>query len=109
MHVIGHMIFGLIVGVVAKLIFPGHDPGGIIVTMLLGIAGAWVGGFIGRALGWYGPSHPAGFIMAVIGALILLFVYHLVVGRSTSASVRQPRPSVSIFLAMRNASSSDCS
>ena len=121
MHVIGHMIFGLIVGIIAKWIFPGPQPGGIIVTILLGIAGAWLGGFIGRALGWYGPGHPAGFIMAIVGALILLWVYHLATGSSRSAMLHRERPaavaryadaatpSLSIFFAIRNASSSDCS
>jgi uncharacterized membrane protein YeaQ/YmgE (transglycosylase-associated protein family) len=65
----------LIVGVVAKLIMPGPDPGGMIVTILLGIVGALIGGFIGRMLGWYGEGDPVGFIMAVIGAIVVLFGY----------------------------------
>ena len=73
--ILGWILFGLIVGAVAKLLMPGRDPGGIIVTMLLGIAGALVGGFIGRALGFYGPGNVAGFVMAVIGSVLLLFVY----------------------------------
>ncbi len=76
MHMIGHMIFGLIIGIIAKFIMPGPNPGGIIVTMLLGIAGAWVGGFLGRSLGLYKEGHPAGFFMALIGAIILLVIYH---------------------------------
>jgi uncharacterized membrane protein YeaQ/YmgE (transglycosylase-associated protein family) len=77
--ILGWIAFGLIVGAVAKLIMPGRDPGGIVVTMLLGIAGALVGGFIGRALGFYGPGNVAGFFMAVIGSIVLLFVYRKLV------------------------------
>lgn len=72
---LGWILFGLIVGVVAKLLMPGRDPGGFIITILLGIAGALVGGFLGRALGLYGPGQSAGFIMALIGAVILLALY----------------------------------
>jgi len=75
MSIIGWILFGLIVGVVAKLLMPGRDPGGMIVTILLGIVGALIGGFLGRLLGWYGDSDPVGFIMAVIGAILVLFVY----------------------------------
>lgn len=75
MSIIGWIIFGLIVGVVAKLVMPGRDPGGIIVTILLGIGGALVGGFLGRVLGWYGEGDPVGFVMAVIGAILVLFAY----------------------------------
>ena len=74
--VIGWIVFGLIVGVIAKLLMPGRDPGGFIITALLGIAGAVVGGFIGRALGLYGPGEAAGFLMSLVGAIILLFIYH---------------------------------
>ena len=63
MSIIGWILFGLIVGVVAKLLMPGRDPGGMIVTILLGIGGALVGGFLGRVLGWYGEGEPVGFIM----------------------------------------------
>ena len=78
---IGWIIFGLIVGIVGKFLMPGRDPGGFIVTILLGIAGALLGGFIGRALGFYNEGEPAGFIIAVIGAIILLAIYRAVVGR----------------------------
>jgi uncharacterized membrane protein YeaQ/YmgE (transglycosylase-associated protein family) len=78
---IGWVIFGLIVGIVGKFLMPGRDPGGFIVTILLGIAGALLGGFVGRALGLYQEGEPAGFIMAVIGAIILLAIYRAVVGR----------------------------
>ena len=73
--IIGWAIFGVIVGAIAKLLMPGRDPGGLLVTMLLGIAGAIVAGLIGRALGWYEPGEAAGFIMATVGAILLLFVY----------------------------------
>ena len=73
--IIGWIIFGLIVGAIAKLLMPGRDPGGIIVTMLLGIAGAVMAGYLGRAMGWYGPEEPAGFLMATLGAIVLLFIY----------------------------------
>ena len=74
--VIGWIVFGLIVGVIAKLLMPGRDPGGFIITALLGIAGAVLGGFIGRAMGFYGPGEPAGFLMSTLGAVVLLFIYH---------------------------------
>jgi uncharacterized membrane protein YeaQ/YmgE (transglycosylase-associated protein family) len=80
--ILGWIMFGLIVGAVAKLVMPGDDPGGIIVTILLGIAGALVGGFIGRFLGWYGPGEPAGFIMATLGAILLLFVSRKTIART---------------------------
>jgi uncharacterized membrane protein YeaQ/YmgE (transglycosylase-associated protein family) len=74
-------LFGLIVGIIAKLLMPGRDPGGFVITTLLGIAGAMLGGFIGRALGLYGPGQPAGFFMAIIGAILLLVIYHALVRR----------------------------
>ena len=81
--VICWMIFGLIVGAIGKLLMPGKDPGGIFVTMALGIAGALIAGFIGRALGWYGPADGAGYIASILGAILLLWVYRaLVVRRS---------------------------
>jgi uncharacterized membrane protein YeaQ/YmgE (transglycosylase-associated protein family) len=75
--VLGWILFGLIVGVVAKLLMPGRDPGGFIVTMALGIAGALLGGFLGRAVGWYGPNDTAGFLMSVLGAIVLLALYRM--------------------------------
>jgi uncharacterized membrane protein YeaQ/YmgE (transglycosylase-associated protein family) len=81
MSIIGWIFFGLIVGIVGKLLMPGRDPGGFILTILLGIAGALLGGFLGRALGLYREGEAAGFIMAVIGSIILLVIYRLVVGR----------------------------
>jgi len=77
MHLLYTLIIGLIVGAVAKLLMPGRDPGGIIVTMLLGVAGAMVATFLGRALGLYAEGSSAGFIMSVIGAILLLAVYRL--------------------------------
>jgi uncharacterized membrane protein YeaQ/YmgE (transglycosylase-associated protein family) len=73
--VIGWILFGLIVGVVAKLVMPGRDPGGIVVTILLGIAGALVAGILGQLAGFYGPGDAAGLIMSVIGAVLLLVAY----------------------------------
>lgn len=73
--ILGWIVFGLIVGAIAKLLMPGRDPGGVVVTILLGIAGALLGGFIGRALGWYQPGEAAGFVMATLGAVLLLFIY----------------------------------
>ena len=85
MGILGWILFGLIVGAIAKLLMPGRDPGGIIVTMLLGIAGAVLGGFLGRALGLYNEGEPAGFIMATLGAVLLLALYRMMVGRRTIA------------------------
>lgn len=79
--ILGWIVFGLIVGAIAKLVMPGKDPGGIIVTIALGIAGALIGGYLGRAMGWYGPDEAAGYIMAIVGAIVLLFLYRLVAGR----------------------------
>jgi uncharacterized membrane protein YeaQ/YmgE (transglycosylase-associated protein family) len=81
MGILGWILFGLVAGVIAKLIMPGRDPGGIIVTILLGIAGALLGGFIGQALGLYGPGEAAGMIMSVLGAIALLAIYRVMVGR----------------------------
>ncbi len=79
---IGIIIFGLIVGIVAKLLMPGKDPGGFFMTAIIGIVGSLIGGFLGRMLGLYREGDPAGFIMSVIGAMVLLYVYHLVVKRT---------------------------
>ncbi len=77
MEIIWMLVIGLVVGVIAKLLMPGKDPGGFIITALLGVAGAMVAGFIGRALGWYSEGNPAGFVASVFGALLLLWVYRL--------------------------------
>lgn len=78
MGILGWIAFGLIVGIVAKFLMPGRDPGGFIVTILVGIAGAIVGGFLGRAVGWYDTGDPVGFVMAVLGAIVLLVAYRLI-------------------------------
>jgi uncharacterized membrane protein YeaQ/YmgE (transglycosylase-associated protein family) len=85
MHIIGWIVFGLIVGIVAKFVMPGHDPGGFVITALIGIVGAVVGGFVGRTIGLYKDGDPVGFVMAVIGAIILLAVYRLTIGPTAAA------------------------
>ena len=81
--VLGWILFGLVVGIIAKLLMPGRDPGGFIITMLLGMAGAVLGGFIGRSLNWYGPNDGAGFFMSLLGAVVLLALYRMLVVRRT--------------------------
>jgi uncharacterized membrane protein YeaQ/YmgE (transglycosylase-associated protein family) len=81
--IIGTLIIGLVIGAVAKLLMPGRDPGGCIITMLLGIAGSFVAGYLGQAIGWYQAGQPAGFIASVIGAMLLLLLYRLIIGRRT--------------------------
>ena len=78
--ILGWILFGLIVGIVAKLLMPGRDPGGFIVTIFLGIGGALLGGFIGRAVGWYREGDPVGFIMAVLGSIVVLLIYRMLTG-----------------------------
>ncbi len=75
------IIIGLLVGTVAKLLMPGRDPGGSVITILLGMAGSVVAGFIGRSLGWYAAGEPAGFIASVLGAILLLVLYRAIGGR----------------------------
>lgn len=75
MDLLWTLLIGLLVGVVAKLLTPGHDVGGVIITMLLGIAGSFIAGYLGRFLGWYSLGEPVGFIASVIGAVLLLLVY----------------------------------
>ncbi len=90
MHLLWMIVVGLIVGALAKLIMPGHDPGGFIVTMLLGIGGSVVAGFLGRALGWYSAGEPAGFIASIVGAIIILAIYRAIIGRSAGGgSIRR--------------------
>jgi uncharacterized membrane protein YeaQ/YmgE (transglycosylase-associated protein family) len=81
MGILTWILFGLVVGVIAKLLMPGRDPGGFIVTILLGIAGALFGGFIGRAMGFYGENQGAGWIMSILGAIVLLALYRMMVRR----------------------------
>jgi uncharacterized membrane protein YeaQ/YmgE (transglycosylase-associated protein family) len=82
--VLGWIIFGLIVGAVAKLLMPGRDPGGIIITMFLGIVGAVLGGFLGRSMGLYQEGEAAGFLMSLIGAVVVLFLYRVMTRRRTA-------------------------
>jgi uncharacterized membrane protein YeaQ/YmgE (transglycosylase-associated protein family) len=85
MHIIGWIVFGLIVGLVAKFLMPGRDPGGFVITALIGIVGAVVGGFLGRVIGLYKDGDPVGFVMAVIGAIVLLAAYRVTIGRTATA------------------------
>lgn len=79
--IIGWIVIGLLAGGIAKLLMPGKDPGGCIITILLGIAGALLAGFLGHTIGWYEPGEGAGFIAAIIGAFLILLVYRLVLRR----------------------------
>lgn len=82
MHFLWTLFIGLIIGAVAKLLMPGKDPGGIFITMIIGIAGSIVATYLGQALGLYRDGSSAGFIMSVIGAMLLLFIYRLIKGRT---------------------------
>ncbi len=84
MHIIGWILFGLVVGIVAKLLMPGRDPGGFVITAILGIVGALVGGFVGRSIGWYGEGDAVGFVMAVVGSIIVLALYRVSLGRTAT-------------------------
>ena len=75
------LLIGFIVGAIARLLMPGRDPGGCIITILLGIVGAILAGYLGRAIGWYEPGQPAGFIASVVGAMLILLIYRLIIGR----------------------------
>lgn len=77
MNIIGSIIIGLITGVIAKLLHPGKDPGGFVISILLGLAGSLVAGWLGKLLGWYSEGEPAGFIFSVVGAIILLAGYRM--------------------------------
>jgi uncharacterized membrane protein YeaQ/YmgE (transglycosylase-associated protein family) len=81
MAILSTILVGLIVGAIAKLLMPGKDPGGFIVTILLGIAGALIASYCGQALGWYEPGQPAGWIMSIVGAMILLLLYRFLFKR----------------------------
>ncbi|HEY4178357.1 MAG TPA: GlsB/YeaQ/YmgE family stress response membrane protein [Kofleriaceae bacterium] len=81
MHIIITLIVGLVVGALAKLLMPGKDPGGILVTMLIGIAGAFVAGMLGHSLGWYQVGDGPGIVASVIGSVILLAIYRMAMGR----------------------------
>lgn len=81
MAILSWILFGLVIGVIAKLLMPGRDPGGFIITILLGIAGALIGGFLGRTTGLYEANQGAGWIMSILGAVILLAIYRMMVRR----------------------------
>ena len=81
MGILAWILFGLVIGFIAKLLMPGRDPGGFIVTILLGIAGALIGGFVGRTMGFYGEGESAGWVMSILGAIILLVLYRMVARR----------------------------
>lgn len=82
MHLLWTLLIGLIIGAVAKFLMPGKDPGGFFITMALGVAGSIVATYLGRALGWYAAGSSAGFIMSVIGAMILLLLYRVLFKRN---------------------------
>jgi uncharacterized membrane protein YeaQ/YmgE (transglycosylase-associated protein family) len=84
MTILGWIFFGLIVGIIAKLLMPGRDPGGFVITTILGIVGALVGGFLGRVLGLYREGDPVGFVMAIVGSIILLVLYRMFATRSVA-------------------------
>jgi len=81
MHILWMLLIGLVIGALAKLVMPGRDPGGIIVTILIGIAGSLIAGVLGHAAGWYATGQQAGFVASVLGAVILLAIYRLIAGR----------------------------
>ena len=85
MHLLWTLLIGLVIGAVAKLLMPGNDPGGFIITMLLGVAGSVVATYLGQTLGFYAEGSGAGFIMSVLGAMLLLFIYRLVTKKSSTA------------------------
>ena len=78
---LGWILIGLIAGAIAKALMPGRDPGGCIVTIIIGIAGAVLAGFLGQAVGWYDAGEGAGFLAAIVGAVIILFIYRLIARR----------------------------
>ena len=90
MHILWMLIIGLVAGALAKLIMPGKDPGGVLVTMLIGVAGSLIAGFLGRSLGWYETGESSGLIASVIGALILLAGYRLIVHRRIGGTTSRP-------------------
>jgi uncharacterized membrane protein YeaQ/YmgE (transglycosylase-associated protein family) len=81
MGILAWILFGLVVGIIAKLLMPGRDPGGFIITILLGIAGALLGGFLGQSMGWYAEGESAGWIVSILGAIVLLALYRMLVRR----------------------------
>lgn len=85
MGIIATIVIGLVVGLIARFLMPGRDPMGFILTAVLGIIGAWLGSWLGSAMGMYQQGEPAGFLMSVVGAVIVLFIYRMIVGRSRPA------------------------
>ncbi len=85
LHWVWEAVIGLVIGALAKLIMPGKDPGGIIITMLLGVAGSYIAGYLGQAVGWYKEGQGAGFLMSLVGALVLLGIYRFIKGRTAAA------------------------
>ena len=85
MHILWEALIGLVVGVVAKFLMPGKDPGGIWITMIIGIAGSILATYLGQAIGWYQAGQGAGFIMSVVGAVVLLLVYRVIKGAAARA------------------------
>ncbi len=83
MYIIGWILFGLALGIAGKFLMPGRDPGGFFITALLGIVGSLVGGFLGRLAGWYGDGDPMGFVMAIVGSIVLLAAYRSTMGRTS--------------------------
>lgn len=81
MTILWTILIGFIVGIVAKFLTPGRDPGGFIITVLIGIAGSFIATYVGAAMGWYQNGQPAGFIAAVLGSIVLLLVYRLLTGK----------------------------
>ena len=84
MSMILFLVFGLIVGALARVIVPGKEPGGWVISMILGVAGSFLGGFIGRALNLYREGEPAGFVMSLLGAILLVAGYHMIARRSAA-------------------------
>jgi uncharacterized membrane protein YeaQ/YmgE (transglycosylase-associated protein family) len=85
LHLLGVIIIGFVAGAVAKIVMPGKDPGGFIITIILGVVGALLATFLGRLIGWYGPGESAGFIAAIVGAVLLLVLYRLFKKKAPSA------------------------
>jgi uncharacterized membrane protein YeaQ/YmgE (transglycosylase-associated protein family) len=81
MDLLYFLLFGLVVGAIARLLVPGRESGGWITSILIGVLGSFVGGFLGRGLGWYSAGQPAGFVLSLLGAVLLLIAYHLVARR----------------------------
>ena len=100
--ILGWIVIGGLAGALAKLLMPGRDPGGIIVTMVLGIVGALLGGFVGRALGMYNANESAGFIMALIGAVSVLLIYRLSIGNRHRTVAREFAPPIGERMARRD-------